>query len=74
MFKFLIARSPITGQELSGSDWWEVLTRHKSFTCAEDSMVLVTHCQLEKHEYRIFKLNGYLVGEEFNIKRIKEDN
>jgi hypothetical protein len=72
MFKFLLATCPINGQELIASDWWHVISRHKDYDCAEDELSKVSKAKLENHSYRIFNLQGYLPGEEFNIKTVLE--
>ena len=73
MFKYLIAKCPVTGCERYPSDWWEVLTRHKDIDCAETELVKISQACKAKASYKIFKLHGYLVGQEFNIRRIKEN-
>lgn len=72
MFKFLIAKCPLQGGEHSASDWWQVTSRHKDYDCAEDTLAKITHVQKADNKFIIFKLKGYQVGEQFNIKAIQE--
>ena len=72
MFKFLIAKCPIDHKGgHTSSDWWQVETRHKDYDCAEDSLTKITYQEKVFHKFIIFKLKGYQVGEQFNIKAIQ---
>ncbi len=71
MYKYLIAKCPLSGGEHTASDWWTVLSRHRDFECAEDSFVKITNKQKATDKHIIFKLKGYQVGEHFNIKDIQ---
>lgn len=73
MFKYLIATCPINGQSLTASDWWLVLSRHKDIDCAETELAKVSKARLEKAAYRVFHLSQPQVGEEFNIKTVREN-
>lgn len=70
--KFLIASCPLSGGEHTASDWFKVVSRHKDFDCAEDSLTKITQAQKENDKFIIFKLKGYQVGEHFNIKAIQD--
>jgi len=70
MFKYLIAKCPLSGGEHTASDWFEVVTRHKDLDCAEDGLIHITKAQKVTHKYQVFNLKDYQVGEQFNIKSI----
>lgn len=74
MFKFILGKCPLNGQEYTASDWWYVVSRHKDFDCAEDALAKISKEKKAVCKYQIFKLNGYQTGEEFNIRRIREND
>ncbi len=69
-FQFVLAKCPLSGGEYNASDWWFVMSRHKTFTCAEDCLVLISKEKKLLAKYQIFKIQGVKAGEYFNLKDI----
>lgn len=70
-FQYTVAKCPLVGGSTS-SDWWQALSRHHDFDCAEEALSKYTKLDRMVHRYMVFELGSVLPGMRFNIREIQK--